>query len=257
MDPMASSDPLDPTEDLTTPTRASVGRYRIRRELGSGGMGTVWRAFDPRLDRDVAIKEVHLPSGMPSRERERARARVVREARAAARVSHPSVVTVHDVLEVDGTPFIVMELLDGESLRDRLRRTGPLPEDEVERIARPLLSALRAAHRAGVVHRDVKPANIMLAEGGARPVLTDFGIANLADGGGTSLTGTGAVLGTAAYAAPERLDQDATTAVSDLWSLGATLFAALAGASPFQRDTLTPTLTAVLTMPVPRPSGWG
>ncbi|WP_199725814.1 serine/threonine-protein kinase [Nocardiopsis sp. Huas11] len=250
---MAPSDPADPTEDLTAARRATVGRYELRAELGSGGMGTVWRAFDPRLDRDVAIKEVHLPPDLPPRERERARARMVREARAAARVPHPSVVTVHDVLEVDGTPFIVMELLDGESLRDLLHRSGPLPEREVERIARPLLDALRAAHRSGVIHRDVKPANIMLADGGARPVLTDFGIANLADGGATALTGTGTILGTAAYAAPERLDRDETTAASDLWSLGATLFAALAGASPFKRDSLTSTLTAVLTLPVPRP----
>ncbi|MFE3457553.1 protein kinase [Nocardiopsis aegyptia] len=250
---MSPSDPADPTEELALPPKASVGRYEIRRALGSGAMGTVWRAFDPRLERDVAVKEVHLPSDLPPRERARARARVVREARAAARVSHPSVVTVHDVLEVDGTPFIVMELLDGESLRDRLHRSGPLSEQEVERIARPLLAALHAAHRAGVIHRDVKPANIMLTEGGTRPVLTDFGIANLADGGATALTGTGTILGTAAYAAPERLDRDETTAVSDLWSLGATLYAALAGTSPFKRETLTATLTAVLTLPVPRP----
>lgn len=238
--------PTDPPEP-----RASVGRYELRGELGRGGMGTVWRAHDTRLNREVAIKEVHLPHDMPPRERERARTRMVREAQAAARVSHPSVVTVHDVLEVDRIPFIVMELLEGESLRDRLRRAGPMPEAEVERIARPLLDALWAAHRAGVVHRDVKPANIMLTSGGTRPVLTDFGIANLPDHGGTALTGTGAILGTAAYAAPERLEHDDNGAVSDLWSLGATLFAALAGESPFKRDTITSTLTAVLTQPVP------
>ncbi|GHC97053.1 hypothetical protein GCM10007079_50200 [Nocardiopsis terrae] len=226
-------------------------------ELGSGAMGTVWRARDTRLDREVAVKEVHLPHDMPPRERERARTRMVREAQAAARVSHPSVVTVHDVLEADGVPFIVMELLEGESLRERLKRSGPLAEAEVERIARPLLGALWAAHRAGVIHRDVKPANIVLAEGGARPVLTDFGIANLPDHEGTALTGTGAVLGTAAYAAPERLENDGTSAVSDLWSLGTTLFEALAGVSPFRRETLTATLTAVLTQPVPPPPARG
>ena len=238
--------PTDPPEP-----RTSVGRYELRGELGSGAMGTVWRAHDTRLNREVAVKEVHLPHDMPPRERERARARMIREAQAAARVSHPSVVTVHDVLEVDGIPFIVMELLEGESLRDRLHRTGPMAEAEVERITRPLLDALWAAHRAGVVHRDVKPANIMLTSGGTRPVLTDFGIANLPDHGGTALTGTGAILGTAAYAAPERLEHDDNGAVSDLWSLGATLFAALAGESPFKRDTITSTLTAVLTQPVP------
>ena len=176
---------------------------------------------------------------------------MVREAQAAARVSHPSVVTVHDVLEVDGVPFIVMELLEGESLSDRLHRSGPLSEAEVERIAHPLVDALWAAHLAGVIHRDVKPANIMLASDGARPVLTDFGIANLPDHGGTALTGTGMILGTAAYAAPERLEHDDNGAASDLWSLGATLFAALTGESPFKRGTLTSTLTAVLTQPVP------
>ncbi|WP_431871353.1 serine/threonine-protein kinase [Nocardiopsis eucommiae] len=252
MHPTDPSDPSGPTADLSqTSPRGSVGRYTFLGELGSGAMGTVWRAHDTGLNREVAVKEVHLPHDMPPRERERARARMVREAQAAARVSHPSVVTVHDVLDEGGVTFIVMELLDGESLRDRLRRTGPLSEDEVERIARPLLGALWAAHRAGVIHRDVKPANIMLSEGGARPVLTDFGIANLPDHEGTALTGTGTILGTAAYAAPERLEDDETSAVSDLWSLGATLFAALSGESPFKRDTLTGTLTAVLTQPVP------
>ena len=255
---MLPTDPTDPpesdrpTEDLSRPSpRVSVGRYEIRGELGSGAMGTVWRAHDTWLDREVAVKEVRLPHDMPARERERARSRVIREARAAARVSHPSVVTVHDVLEVDGAPFIVMELLEGESLRDRLLRSGPMTEREVERIAHPLVEALWTAHRAGVIHRDVKPANIMLASDGTRPVLTDFGIANLPDHGGTALTGPGAILGTAAYAAPERLEHDDNGAVSDLWSLGATLFAALTGESPFKRDTLTATLTAVLTQPVP------
>ncbi|PWV57982.1 serine/threonine-protein kinase [Nocardiopsis sp. L17-MgMaSL7] len=253
MHPTDPPDPSGPTANLNQPSpRGSVGRYTFLGELGSGAMGTVWRAHDTGLNREVAVKEVHLPHDMPPRERERARARMVREAQAAARVSHPSVVTVHDVLDEGGITYIVMELLDGESLRERLRRAGPLPEAEVERIARPLLGALWAAHRAGVIHRDVKPANIMLSEGGARPVLTDFGIANLPDHEGTALTGTGTILGTAAYAAPERLEDDETSAVSDLWSLGATLFAALAGDSPFKRDTLTSTLTAVLTQPVPQ-----
>ncbi|WP_344074806.1 serine/threonine-protein kinase, partial [Nocardiopsis metallicus] len=252
MVPTGPPDPSGPTQDLSgRGPRRSVGRYELLSELGSGAMGTVWRAHDTGLNRMVAIKEVHLPYDMPPRERERARARVVREAQAAARIAHPSVVTVHDVLEADGVPYIVMELLDGESLSERLKRSGPMRETEVERIARPLLGALWAAHRAGVIHRDVKPANIMLTEDGARPVLTDFGIANLPDHGGTALTGTGTILGTAAYAAPERLENDETSAVSDLWSLGATLFAALNGESPFKRDTLTSTLTAVLTQPVP------
>ena len=255
-EPQEPPESAEPTESLPQPFPPRfVGRYEIRGELGSGAMGTVWRAHDTRLRREVAVKEIHLPHDMPPRERERARARMIREAQAAARVSHVSVVTVHDVLEVDGVPFIVMELLEGESLRERLLRSGPMTERETERIASPLLEALWTAHEAGVVHRDVKPANIMLTTGD-RPVLTDFGIANLPDHGGTALTGTGAILGTAAYAAPERLEHDGGS-VSDLWSLGATLFAALTGESPFKRDTLTATLTAVLTQPVPPPPARG
>ncbi|MFE3457552.1 serine/threonine-protein kinase [Nocardiopsis aegyptia] len=236
---------------MPAPERSAVDRYEIRAELGSGGMGTVWRAFDPRLRRDVAIKEVHLPHTMPRGERDAARARVLREAQAAARIAHPSVVTVHDVLEEDEQPFIVMELLGGISLQRHLDTLGPLPAGRAVHVARSILAALRAAHRMGVVHRDVKPANIMLTEDEGRVVLTDFGIAGLVDGA-TALTGTGMFIGTAEFMAPERFEQQRASPASDLWSLAVTLFAAVEGSSPFRRDTLTGTLAAVLTHPLPR-----
>ena len=238
---------------MPPPERTSVDRYELTETIGSGGMGTVWRAHDSRLRRDVAIKEIRLPPGLDPADRENAKARMVREAQTAARISHPSVVTVHDVLEEDGNPFIVMELLDGMSLQDRLDRVGTFPPEAVARIAREMLGALRASHGADVVHRDIKPANIMLTEDGRRPVLTDFGIANLLHDEGTVLTATGTFVGTTEYMAPERFDQGGAAPPSDLWSLGVSLFAALEGASPFRRDTLTQTLTAVLTQSVPVP----
>lgn len=236
---------MPPTE------RIVASRYRLTGKLGSGGMGTVWQAFDPRLEREVAIKEVHLPTGLSDEEQRTAKARMMREARTAARIGHPAVVTVHDVLEEDGTPYIVMALLDGSSLEEVLEAEGPLPPARVARIARAVLEALRAAHRAGVVHRDIKPANIMVSADGERVVLTDFGIANLMEGASSSLTGTGMVVGTPEYMAPERLEQGQVAEPSDLWSLGATLYAALSGDSPFKRDSLTATLSAIVAQPIP------
>ncbi|MDT0327461.1 serine/threonine-protein kinase [Nocardiopsis lambiniae] len=231
--------------------RIVAARYRLTGTLGSGGMGTVWRAFDPRLEREVAIKEVHLPTGLSDEEQRTAKARMMREARTAARIGHPSVVTVHDVLEEDGTPYIVMALLDGSSLEEVLEEEGPLPPARIARISRALLEALRAAHRAGVVHRDIKPANVMVSTDGERVVITDFGIANLMEGASSSLTGTGMVVGTPEYMAPERLEQGTVAEPSDLWSLGATLYAALSGESPFKRESLTATLSAVMAQPIP------
>ncbi|MFL1430322.1 MULTISPECIES: serine/threonine-protein kinase [unclassified Nocardiopsis] len=236
---------MPPTE------RIVASRYRLTGRLGSGGMGTVWQAFDPRLEREVAIKEVHLPTGLSDEEQRTAKARMMREARTAARIGHPSVVTVHDVLEEDGVPYIVMALLDGSSLEEVLEEHGPLPPARVAAIARAVLEALRAAHRAGVVHRDIKPANIMVSADGERVVLTDFGIANLMEGASSSLTGTGMVVGTPEYMAPERLEQGQVAEPSDLWSLGATLYAALSGDSPFKRDSLTATLSAIVAQPIP------
>ncbi|MFW6641431.1 protein kinase domain-containing protein [Nocardiopsis algeriensis] len=232
---------------MSSPSRSSVGRYELREQLGAGGMGAVWHAWDPALERDVAVKEVSLPEQMSEEERAQARERTLREARATARIRHGSVVTVHDVFEHEGTPWIVMELLSGSSLRDRVQ-DGPLSEEEVERIARALLGGLSAAHGAGVTHRDVKPANVMATEDG-RIVLTDFGIADM--DGTTALTKTGVYVGSPEYMAPERFDGERALPASDLWSLGVTLCLLLEGRSPFKRSTVTGTVNAVLAGPVP------
>ncbi|WP_150245323.1 serine/threonine-protein kinase [Nocardiopsis quinghaiensis] len=233
---------------MSTPGRSPVGRYELRERLGAGGMGTVWRAWDPSLQRDVAVKEVLLPEDMDPEARAEARARTLREAQATARISDMSVVTVHDVLEHGDSPWIVMELLSGVSLQHRLDRHGPMPVERVEEAARSLLSGLRAAHAAGVTHRDVKPANIMLTDDG-RTVLTDFGIANV--DGSTALTQTGVYIGSPEYMAPERFEGERALPASDLWSLGVTLYALVEGRSPFKRDTITGIISAVLTAPVP------
>lgn len=237
---------------MSFPDRSSVGRYELRERLGAGGMGTVWHAWDPSLQRDVAIKEVLLPAGMSPEERAEARARTLREAQATARISDTAVVTVHDVLEHEDSPWIVMELLSGTSLQHHLDRNGPMPVERVEEAARALLGGLRAAHAAGVIHRDVKPANIMLTDDD-RTVLTDFGIANV--DGGTALTQTGVYIGSPEYMAPERFEGERALPASDMWSLGVTLYSLLEGRSPFKRDSITGIISAVLTSPMPpRPS---
>ncbi|WP_051049780.1 serine/threonine-protein kinase [Nocardiopsis ganjiahuensis] len=233
---------------MPTPGRTSVGRYELRKRLGIGGMGTVWHAWDPALQRDVAVKEVLLPEGMTPEDRAEAHARTLREAQATARISHTSVVTIHDVLDHDKSPWIVMELLSGSSLQHRLDTGGPMPVERVEQAARALLGGLKAAHAAGVTHRDVKPANIMLTEDD-RTVLTDFGIANV--DGSAALTQTGVYIGSPEYMAPERFEGERALPASDLWSLGVTLYSLLEGRSPFKRDSITGMISAVLTAPVP------
>ena len=233
---------------MSFPGRTSVGRYELRERLGAGGMGTVWHAWDPALQRDVAVKEVLLPQGMSAEERAEAHARTLREAQATARISHTAVVTIHDVLEHDSSPWIVMELLSGFSLQHHLDTRGPLPVERVEQAARSLLGGLKAAHAAGVTHRDVKPANIMFTEDD-RTVLTDFGIANV--DGSTALTQTGVYIGSPEYMAPERFEGERALPASDLWSLGVTLYSLLEGRSPFKRDGITGMISAVLTAPMP------
>ena len=207
-------------------------RYRLRSAVGRGGMGTVWLAEDELLGRAVAVKEVHLPPGLPEREREELRHRLLREARVAARLDHPSAVTVYDVVEEDGWPYIVMEFVRASTLAEVIRDESPLPPARVAAIGLDVLGALEAAHAAGIVHRDVKPANIMIRNDG-RVTLTDFGIAT--SSGESSLTSTGLLLGSPSYIAPERARGQAPGPHSDLWSLGATLYTAVEGHAPFER----------------------
>ncbi len=230
--------------------RLIAGRYRLLSPLGRGGMGIVWRARDEVLGREVAVKEVLAPAALDSPEVARLYARLEREAWAAARVSHRNVVTVYDVATEDGRPWIVMELIRGLALSDVLDAEGPMLPQRVARIGAEVLAALRAAHDAGVLHRDVKPANVLLANDG-RVVLTDFGIATVA--GSQTLTLTGEVVGSPEFLAPERALGHTPGPASDLWSLGVLLYAAVEGNSPFRQDTPLSTLRAVVDDPLEPP----
>ncbi|MGN6331509.1 MAG: serine/threonine-protein kinase [Motilibacteraceae bacterium] len=227
-----------------------AGRYRIEGPLGAGGMGTVWAARDERLHREVAVKEVVPPAALSAHEREVLEARTLREARAAARIASPHAVTVFDVLDEDDRPWIVMERLSGLTLADVLRERGQLDARVVARLGLQLLDALSAAHRADVLHRDVKPSNVLVDEDG-NAVLGDFGIATL--DGDPGLTTTGTLIGSPAFIAPERARGGPASPATDLFSLGATLYAAAEGHAPFERGGQLPTLTAVVTEPVPPP----
>jgi serine/threonine protein kinase len=238
----------------TDDQRILSGRYRLVRSIGQGGMGTVWEAHDDVLHRQVAVKEVRFPPELGSEEVADLRERTMREARATARLSHPNVVRTYDVVEEDDRPWIVMELLSTRSLAELMRDAGPLSPHRVAEIGLGVLGALEAAHAQGVVHRDVKPSNVLITDDG-RPVLTDFGIATTA--GDPALTSTGVVLGSPAYMPPERARGRAFGAESDLWSLGATLFAAAEGRPPFDADNALGVLTSVISDPVPPLSAGG
>jgi eukaryotic-like serine/threonine-protein kinase len=226
--------------------RIVADRYRLVEQLGQGGMGRVWLAHDDLLHRDVAIKEIVPPSGLTPVERQEMRERTLREARAIARLSHPNVVRIFDVLSSDGDPWIVMEYVRGRSLQEVLATDGPLPVARVADIGLGVLAALRSAHRAGVLHRDVKPGNVLLGDDG-RVVLTDFGLATVP--GDPVVTRTGLVLGSPAYLAPERARDGSAGPEADMWSLGATLFAAVEGQSPYARPSAIATLAALATEP--------
>ncbi|MFD5892392.1 protein kinase [Streptomyces sp. NPDC060366] len=221
-----------------------AGRYRITTPLGRGGMGTVWRAEDELLGRAVAVKELHIDAGLSPVEAENRRGRTLREARSVAQVKHPGVLVLHDIVQHDEQPWLVMELIDGCSLADRIVEEGPVAPAEAARIGLALLAALRAAHTAGVLHRDIKPANVLLEAATGRVVLSDFGIAQV-DGQAT-LTETGAFVGSPEYTAPERMSGKRTGPESDLWSLGVLLCAAVEGESPFRRDSVVGVLHAVV-----------
>ncbi|MEU8622371.1 serine/threonine-protein kinase [Streptomyces sp. NPDC048623] len=220
-----------------------AGRYRLLDVLGEGGMGTVWRARDEVLGREVAVKEVRAPAGLPAEDRERLFARLEREARSAARITHRNVVTVYDVALDDDRPWIVMELVRGLTLAETLEAEGPLPPRRAAHVGAEVCAALRAAHAAGVLHRDVKPANVLLANDG-RVVLTDFGIAAVE--GVSPLTMTGELIGSPEYLAPERALGRTPGTAADMWSLGVLLYAAVEGVSPFRRETPLDTLRTVV-----------
>ncbi|MFI8291480.1 protein kinase [Streptomyces sp. NPDC085614] len=232
-----------------------AGRYRIVRRLGRGGMGVVWCAVDEVLGREVAVKELRTFTDAAGPEVADLRIRMQREARAAARIRHPGVVAVHDVAEHEGRPVIVMELVDGPSMDDVLTERGVLDPREAARIGAHVLEALAAAHAAGVLHRDVKPGNILLDRSG-RIVLTDFGIAAMEDpddGSATRLTRSGDIVGSLDYLAPERARGQDPGPASDVWALGATLYAAVEGSAPFRRTSTWSTLSAIVTEPLPEP----
>jgi hypothetical protein len=210
--------------------RRVADRYQLEDELGHGGMGVVWRATDTLLARQVALKEVDLPRGVDAAEREQLRARVSREARAAARLSHPGVVTVYDIAQDGGRDFIVMELVSAPTLEELVRTGGPLSPERAARLGLGLLDALEAAHRAGIIHRDLKPKNVMVREDGATK-LADFGIASVQ--GDPRVTATGLVIGSPAYMAPEQVEAEPVSPATDLWALGATLWFAVEGEPPF------------------------
>ncbi|MGW3459933.1 protein kinase domain-containing protein [Streptomyces olivaceoviridis] len=228
----------------TQPGKVIGDRFRLDEALARGGFGIVWQARDLDLGIDVAVKELYLPPATSPKEHADRLARAEREPRNAARLrDHPHVVAVHDVVFDDDKPWMIMRLVTGHSLLEHLDRRGPLSVAEATRAARHLLSALQAAHREEIIHRDVKPANVMVADNGDF-LLTDFGIAVHATD--TSLTTTGGFIGSLEYVAPERANGVDDRPVSDLFSLGATLYQAVEGVSPFRRDSQTATLTAIL-----------
>jgi serine/threonine protein kinase len=220
-----------------------AGRYALTDVIGRGGMGTVWLATDRVLEREVALKEVTFSIDLTTEERTILRERTMREARAAARLDHPRVTTVYDVVEEDGRPWLVMEHVSARSLQDIIEERGPLPPAAVAQIGLDVLAALEAAHAAGIVHRDVKPANV-LVENDGHACLTDFGIATTT--GDSSLTTHGALIGSPSYMAPERVNGEEPRPPVDLWSLGATLYAAVEGRPPFARGEAMATMMSVV-----------
>ncbi|WP_308259154.1 serine/threonine-protein kinase [Pseudonocardia sp. H11422] len=244
---------------MSTPEEAEQrrigGRYVLSAQLGSGAMGTVWSGYDEVLRRRVAVKELKVPPGVPEQETLAMRERMLREARALGGLSHPNVITVYDVVDVGGEPLVVLELLPSRNLATMIAEQGSLSARQAAVVGFATAAALRAAHRAGITHRDVKPGNVLVADDG-RVKLTDFGIArNAAD---APMTTAGLVLGSPAYIAPEVAAGQAVTPAADLWGLGATLFAAIEGRPPYDvRGDPVSTITEVVDGDVPRPRDAG
>ena len=220
-----------------------AGRYRLSAVIGRGGMGVVWQARDELLSRDVAVKEMIWPPSLTDQERQAACRRATREAQVAARLTHRNVVRIFDIVESGGCPWIVMELLPYRSLLDVIEEDGPLTPAEAAHVGLQILAALRAAHAQGIVHRDVKPANILIGPDN-RAVLTDFGIAWAADG--PAVTTAGLLIGSPSYIAPERARGGHSGAQVDLWGLGASLYTAVEGHPPFERANVLASITAVV-----------
>ncbi|MFE6481969.1 protein kinase [Streptomyces sp. NPDC057757] len=234
--------------------RLLAGRYRLGDVLGRGGMGTVWRAEDETLGRTVAVKELRFPTSIDEDEKRRLITRTLREAKAIARIRNNSAVTVFDVVDEDNRPWIVMELVEGKSLAEVIREDGVLTPKRAAEVGLAILDVLRSAHREGILHRDVKPSNVLIAEDG-RVVLTDFGIAQVE--GDPSITSTGMLVGAPSYISPERARGHKPGPAADLWSLGGLLYAAVEGVPPYDKGSAIATLTAVMTEPVEQPKNAG
>ncbi|MBT2384627.1 serine/threonine-protein kinase [Streptomyces sp. ISL-11] len=237
-----------------TAGRLLAGRYRLGDVLGRGGMGTVWRATDETLGRTVAVKELRFPANIDEDEKRRLITRTLREAKAIARIRSNGAVTVYDVVHEDDRPWIVMELIEGRSLADAIREDGPLQWRRAAEVGLAVLDVLGAAHRQGILHRDVKPSNVLIADDG-RVVLTDFGIAQVE--GDPSVTSTGMLVGAPSYISPERARGHKPGPPADLWSLGGLLYAAVEGAPPYDKGSAIATLTAVMTEPLGPPRNAG
>ncbi|MEY9962364.1 putative Ser/Thr protein kinase [Streptacidiphilus sp. MAP12-16] len=244
----------DQSSDQGMAGRLLAGRYRLESVLGRGGMGTVWRATDEILGRAVAVKELRFAVGVEEDERRRLVARTLTEAKAIARIRHTAAVTVYDVVEEDDRPWIVMELVESRSLSEVIRADGVLPPRRAAQIGLDLLGVLAEAHRSGILHRDVKPSNVLIGHDG-RVVLTDFGIARME--GDPSVTSTGMLVGAPSYISPERARGGIPGAPADLWSLGATLYAMVEGHPPYDRGSALSTLTAVMTEELTPPRNGG
>ncbi|WP_434595236.1 protein kinase domain-containing protein [Streptomyces sp. A5-4] len=237
-----------------TEGRLLAGRYRLGEVLGRGGMGTVWRAVDETLGRTVAVKELRFPTSIDDEEKRRLITRTLREAKAIARIRNNGAVTVYDVVDEDDRPWIVMELIEGKSLADAVREDGLLTPHRAAEVGLAILDVLRAAHRVGILHRDVKPSNVLISDEG-RVVLTDFGIAQVE--GDPSVTSTGMLVGAPSYISPERARGHKPGPAADLWSLGGLLYAAVEGMPPYDKGSAIATLTAVMTEPLDPPKNAG
>ncbi|KOU35347.1 hypothetical protein ADK54_37890 [Streptomyces sp. WM6378] len=253
----ADGKPVAPAQDLKKgggEGRLLAGRYRLGGVLGRGGMGTVWRAVDETLGRTVAVKELRFPSSIDEDEKRRLITRTLREAKAIARIRNTAAVTVYDVVDEDDRPWIVMELVEGKSLAEAVREDGTLTPRRAAEVGLAILDVLRSAHREGILHRDVKPSNVLIAEDG-RVVLTDFGIAQVE--GDPSITSTGMLVGAPSYISPERARGHKPGPAADLWSLGGLLYASVEGVPPYDKGSAIATLTAVMTEPVDPPKNAG